>query len=196
MRKFISRNFKYFFGLGETIRFCGEACHIDGAFAPAAFPLQTLSGLHERSDPPRHASKHPRWLPPRRTRNPPRPRFEKMEHQGILALAWGVETRGLAALKKQRGHLVNAESGDLVQHRIFEPRRDLACLQFQRPPIGDFSQPGVSAFRIVGGVVEDLSPVRVPDCLNEQLKRFVIARSDLFRRNIMSVHCHPVRHAR
>jgi hypothetical protein len=23
-----------------------------------------------------------------------------MEHQGILALAWGVETRGLAALKK------------------------------------------------------------------------------------------------
>jgi hypothetical protein len=25
-----------------------------------------------------------------------------MERQGILALAWGVETRGLAALKKQR----------------------------------------------------------------------------------------------
>ena len=119
-----------------------------------------------------------------------------MERQGILALAWGVETRGLAALKKQRRHLVNAESGDLIQHRMFEPRRDLACLQFQRPPIGDFSQPGVSAFRIVGGVVEDISPVRVPDCLNEQLKRCVRARSDLFRRNIMSVHCHPVRHAR
>ena len=27
-----------------------------------------------------------------------------MERQGILALAWGVETRGLAALKKNERH--------------------------------------------------------------------------------------------
>jgi len=100
MQKFISRNFKYFFELGETIRFCGEACHIDGALPPAAFPLQVILPIHERSDPPRHASKHPRGLPPRRTPCPPRLGFQKMERQGILALAWGVETRGLAALKK------------------------------------------------------------------------------------------------